>query len=274
MTNACMLDRVVAGKLSSVPGWFFEADQALFRWFLSEQGRRGQRGDLAELGTYMGKSAILIGGYIQPGETFTVIDLFEDPADDKANQAENARTYEGFSQAAFQRHYLRFHDQLPVVVRGHSATIVEHASVNTHRWVHVDASHLYEHVRADLAAAQRLLQEDGAGGVVVCDDIRATHTPGVAAAVWEAVISDGLRPLVITHEKLYGTWSDPEQWLTALRSWLPTSSLSWELQQVAGHSLLRVWKAPPYEPVLRLIKKLLPARFQTVGPTVRNKMLG
>ena len=31
-------------------------------------------GDLAELGTYLGKSAVLIGEYVQPGETSTVID--------------------------------------------------------------------------------------------------------------------------------------------------------------------------------------------------------
>ena len=85
-------------NLTTIPGWFLPQDQNLFRWVLGEQERRHIMGDLAELGAYMGKSAIVIGGYLRPGETFTIIDLFESPASDDENRVENANTYAGLTQ--------------------------------------------------------------------------------------------------------------------------------------------------------------------------------
>lgn len=61
------------GELKDVPGWFPPLDQVLFTWFLEKQQLAG---DLLELGVYMGKSAILLGHHLRPGEAFTVCDLF------------------------------------------------------------------------------------------------------------------------------------------------------------------------------------------------------
>ena len=71
--------------------------------------------------------------------------------------------------------------------------------------MHVDASRLYEHVAGDVEAARILL---GANGIVVFDDYRSVHTPGVAAVVWEAVLNKGLNPICVSESKLYGTWSE------------------------------------------------------------------
>lgn len=225
--------------VSSIPGWFQPQDQKLFRWFLGEQKRRPIVGDLAELGVYMGKSAIVIGEYLRPGETFTVIDLFESPAFDDDNSVENANTYADLTQRVFEANYLRFHVELPTVVKAPSSEILDHASAGAHRFVHVDASHLYEHVQTDVASARVLLHESG---VVAFDDIQSHHTPGVAAAVWSAVHNGGLRPIAISQPKLYGTWGDPAPWQQALLSWLPSSGLGYEVQQVAGAPLVRVWQ--------------------------------
>jgi hypothetical protein len=226
-------------KFAAVPGWFLPQDQQLFRWFLDEQARRGITGDLAELGVYLGKSAIVIGGYLRSNEIFTVIDLFEAPAPDDDNQTENVDTYSGLTQKLFEDNYLRFHEQLPVVVKGLSSEVLQHAAAGTHRFVHVDASHLYDNVRKDIASARSLLHENG---VVVFDDIRWEHTPGVAAAVWAAVDTGGLRPIVISEGKLYGTWGDTEVWQKSLLAWLPSSGSAYEVQQVAGAPLIRVWQ--------------------------------
>jgi len=109
-------------------------------------------------------------------------------------------------------------------------------------------------VRQDLASARTLLNERG---VVVCDDIRSAHTPGVAAATWEAVVNDGLNPIVMSHAKLYSTWSDPTEWEERLARWLPASGFAWERQRVAGRTLLRVWSVhvPPRP---RLARQLAP----------------
>lgn len=128
-----------ASRIETVKGFFVHVDQLLFRWFLSEQIREDQRGDLAGMGVLWGKSAILIGDYLQNDETFTVIDLFEMPASDDENVAENDDQYEGLNQAVFESNYLRFHHQLPIVLRGQSQTIVDHATEGAHRWVHIDA---------------------------------------------------------------------------------------------------------------------------------------
>lgn len=248
--------------LASVPGWFERADFDLFSWFLEDQNERGITGDLAELGTYLGKSAILIGAYQRPGEVFTALDLFEMGASDSDNQSENARSYAGISQAAFERNYLRFHPELPTVVKGLSSVILDHARPGQNRFIHIDASHLYEHVRQDIAAAQTLLQSDS---VVVFDDYRSPHTPGTAAAVWEAVVNDGLNPVVVTSSKLYGTWSDPDPLRKRLISSLDRDQRwEYEVQVVAGHELVRLAESYREPLQARVFNALVPMRLRPV----------
>src|SRR5204863_5654060 len=83
-----------------------------------------------------------------------------------------------------------------------------------------------------------------AGGVVVFDDFRAQHTPGVAAAVWRATNED-LKPFAVTMGKLYATFDDTQPWLDVLLAWLEERSF-WrhEVQQVAGEPLLRIYRPP------------------------------
>jgi Methyltransferase domain len=226
--------------LATIPGWLDGIDEELLRFFLRSQVEAGELGDLAELGVFMGRSAVVLGDYVQPGEAFTVIDLFEQPATDDANRDENRDQYPDLTQREFERHYLRFHPTLPTVVRGYSQTITDHAGHGTHRLVHIDASHLYEHVVGDIAAAKTLLSPTG---VVVFDDIRESHTPGVAAAVWGEVATGGLHPLAITNHKLYATWGEPGLWQKRLADW-PTSWAR-ELQSVAGVPLVRFFDPPP-----------------------------
>jgi predicted O-methyltransferase YrrM len=233
--------RVTADALAKIPGWFDALDQALFSWFLSEQTAAGRTGDVAEIGVYEGKSAILIGDYLERGEVFTVIDLFEDPSENPQTEAEQ-KAYAGLTQRVFEANYLSFHPRLPTVVRGESRSILEHARAAAHRFVHIDGSHLYEDVRADLQSARRLLD---AGGIVAVDDFRSAHTPGVAAAAWESIVLGGLHGLVVSENKLYATWSDPDAWLKQLIAWLPRSGLGWEQQEVLRRPLLRVWPIAP-----------------------------
>ncbi|MBC2900916.1 class I SAM-dependent methyltransferase [Streptomyces cupreus] len=237
MANAQQIP-VLPGELGDVPGWFPALDQTLFTWFLERQEALGQRGDLLELGAYMGKSAILLGRHQRPGETFTVCDLFESDAPDGANQAETSKSYASLTREAFERNYLSFHDALPRVVQGPSSVITQEVSPGTCRFVHIDASHLYEHVYDDIGAARDLLVPDG---IVVLDDFRSEHTPGVSVATWEAVLNRGLRPVCLSTQKLYGTWGDPaevqEELLAMLRA---REDCGLSVQEAAGHRLVRV----------------------------------
>ncbi|MEU4980364.1 class I SAM-dependent methyltransferase [Streptomyces sp. NPDC021969] len=225
------------GELNDVPGWFWPLDQVLFSWFLERQERLDTRGDLLELGAYLGKSAILLGHRLRDGETLTVCDLFGAEPPDAANRAEAAKSYSSLTRQAFERNYLSFHDALPRIIQAPSSAIVDEVAAGTCRFVHIDASHLYEHVEGDIRAARELLGPDG---VVVLDDFRSEHTPGVAVAAWEAVLNRGLRPVCLSSQKLYGTWGDPEpvreELLAALRG---RDDIAVTVERAAGQRLVR-----------------------------------
>ncbi|MGH3243777.1 MAG: class I SAM-dependent methyltransferase [Spirillospora sp.] len=225
-------------SLDDVRGWFPTIDQLLFTWFLERQERLGQTGDLVELGSFLGKSAILIGRHRRADEAFTVCDLFDSEAPDDSNEAEMKGSYSTLTRTAFETNYRAFHDRLPEIVQAPTSVILDHVEPETCRFVHVDASHLYEHVTGDIKAAHVMLP---AAGVIVCDDYRAEHTPGVSAAVWEAVAVDGLRPICVTTQKLYGTWGEVGEVQDDLLAWLGERDDIWhEIQEVAGRRLVRV----------------------------------
>ncbi|GGW89681.1 class I SAM-dependent methyltransferase [Streptomyces lomondensis] len=249
MTNAQATDKH-PGELADVPGWFPPLDQVLFTWFLEQQKKQGMSGDLLELGVYMGKSAILLGHHLQEGEKFTVCDLFEGEAPDGANKAESQKSYASLTQQAFERNYLSFHDTLPTVIAGPSSLVSEKVAPDTCRFIHIDASHLYEHVYGDIGAAHDILRPDG---IVVLDDFRSEHTPGVSVAAWEAVLNRGLRPICLSTQKLYGTWGDPEPLQEELLAMLrQRSDCGLSVQQAAGHRLVRArskgMKPPAFPP--------------------------
>ncbi|MFI6766975.1 class I SAM-dependent methyltransferase [Streptomyces sp. NPDC050355] len=233
-------------RLSEVKGWFFTADQLLFDWFLAHQQDRSESGDLLELGAYMGKSAIFLGARLRPDERFTVCDLFDSPAEDASNSKEMRKSYATLTRRAFEANYLAFHDELPTIVQGLSSIVSDHVEPGSVRFAHIDASHLYEHVHGDILAVRELLT---GSGVVVLDDYRAEHCPGVAAATWQAVANEGLRPICITGTKFYGTWGDPEPAQKALLEWMAARGDIWhEVQYVNDAPLIRLSAKGAEEP--------------------------
>lgn len=227
-------------QLETVPGWFLPTDASLFAWLLCEQTSRGVQAGITELGAYKGKSAVWLGLHLEPGETLTVCDLFG-ATTDEANVRENEDWYRGLDRLEFERNYLRFLPKLPVVVQGPTSSILKYVRPSTQRFVHVDASHLYEHVALDLRSAREMLASIG---IVVCDDWRTEHAPGVGAAVWEAVITSGLVPVILTHSKLYGTWGDPGPLLNDARRWLQQNPDHGSQEEVIlGHRTIRVFPA-------------------------------
>jgi predicted O-methyltransferase YrrM len=239
---------VAVTSLDDVPGWFFDQDQALFSWFLARQNRLDIGGDLLELGCYLGKSAILMGRYLVGGDRLTVCDLFEEDAEDADNQGEMRQYRATLSRQAFERCYLAFHAVLPTIVEGPSSTILNSVAAGSCRFAHVDASHRYDHVVADMGACRTLLNGDG---LLVCDDFRAPHTPGVAAAVWGAVTAGELQPICLSDSKFYGTWGNAGPVQRDLVDWLDTfGPQSFDVQSIAGRDVVRIagW-SPPKEPI-------------------------
>ncbi|MFK8846966.1 class I SAM-dependent methyltransferase [Streptomyces sp. Ac-502] len=233
-------------RLADVKGWFFTADQLLFDWFLARQEDRAEPGDLLELGVYLGKSAIFLGSRLRAGDRFTVCDLFDSPAEDASNSKEMAKSYATLTRRAFEANYLAFHDELPEIVQGLSSSVARHVEPGSCRFAHIDASHLYEHVHGDIVTVRDLLTPQG---IVVLDDFRAEHCPGVAAATWQAVTGLALRPICITPTKFYGTWGDPAPVQAALLAWLTGREGVWhEVQEVNGAPLIRLSAKNAEEP--------------------------
>lgn len=231
--------------LHDIPGWFFWPDQCTFRHFLGKEAVRSE-GNLVELGTYLGRSAVLVGDYLQDGETFTALDLFGGSTDEH-NKAENDGSYRNLTREAFEANYLALHDELPVIVQDLSSAIVDHVPPGSVRFMHIDASHLYEHVVVDIESARTLLAP---GGVVAFDDFRSEHTPGVSAAVWEAVIGGGLRPIATTSLKMYCTFDeDVTPHRDALERAVPEyDELSTVMERYLGQDVLRVVRTEKPKP--------------------------
>jgi hypothetical protein len=225
-------------RLDDVPGWFNLADRLVMDWILRYQRSVGLQGDLLEMGAYLGKSAIVIGGQIGPGERFVVCDLFGTDAQTPENER-TARFYRTLTREAFETNYLAFHEQLPEIIQAPSSVLRGLLAPAGFRFVHVDACHHYRHVREDLHTACELLAP---GGMVVFDDIRTAHTPGVAAAVWPEVDAGRLQVVCLTPNKLYAGWGDVGAVREAVRDWLANEPrLGSAVDQVCGQQLVRIW---------------------------------
>lgn len=226
-----------SSKVGSIQGWFPWLDQLMFRSVLESQT---DPGTLVELGCYLGKSAVLIGDYVRPGEEFIVVDLFgrmDLVAGDQSATAEADLYAHRLSQQQFEDNYLSVHPELPTVIVGFSSEIVDHVAPGTARFIHVDASHQYEHVVEDIASAVRLIRP---GGVIVFDDFRSVHTPGVGAAVWGAVERGEIIPVAHTDQKMYCVTSEPAELRSCTERVIAASDIAGQEHQVAGHPVLRV----------------------------------
>ncbi len=244
----------------TLPGWFTTTDFLISDFLLDWQESREPIGDLAELGVYKGKSAILLGLHRRAGEEFTVCDLFGNPAENVETRQHNARWYGSFDRQDFENNYLRFLDVLPTVVEGPTAEILDFVPSGTHRFVHTDASGLYADARGDLAAARAMLRPDG---IVSVTGWRAEHFAGLAAGLWESVLKDGLKPICVSPVIYYGTWGDPQTAQDALLTWAETRpELTVDVEEVLGARFVRVgqgaFPAAELSRSERIAKSLLP----------------
>ncbi|MFI9363216.1 class I SAM-dependent methyltransferase [Kitasatospora sp. NPDC053057] len=239
-SEAIAAARPAPQRRDDIPGWFFGLDRAAFSHLLSAQTAAGITGDILELGSYLGRSAVLLGDHLQPGERLTVCDLFDSEAGDADNAAEMTMSYrKTLTRSAFESNYLAFHRELPEIVQAPTSVLADgRIPAGSCRFVHVDASHLYEHVSGDILVARSALAEDG---LVSLDDYRSEHTPGVSAAVWEAVFTGGLRPVLLTPMKFYGTWGDAKAARRTLleRDWR-AEDYTVDEDTIAGHHVLRL----------------------------------
>jgi predicted O-methyltransferase YrrM len=198
-------------SLGDVPGWLEPTDYIVLELLDKMQEAAGVTGDILEIGVYQGRTAILLQYFCRGDERLSVCDVFEKPTGDAEDEQARETFYADLTRESFERHFLQFHPTLPEVHQCRSQELAGKLGGRSFRLVHVDGSHVHASVQNDLTVAKKMLAP---GGVVVVDDYRREHTPGVAAAVWKEVAAGGLVPICLTPGKLYGCWQHPE-WYTA-----------------------------------------------------------
>lgn len=189
--------------VKDIKGWFYAEDAIILHAINTIQKKTRIAGDLLEIGVYQGKSAAFLGFFIGSQERLWVCDTFENEAMSADNQSENTTWYPDIKRRLFEKNYFEIHHSLPQIVACHSPRLPRTARLGrTFRLIHIDGSHLYSIVRQDLRLAATLLKP---GGIVAIDDYRSAHTPGVAAATWEAVYQGRLAPICVTPQKMYAS---------------------------------------------------------------------
>ena len=209
-------------SVMNISGWFYLEDAIILHEINRLQCESKIAGDLLEIGVYQGKTAAFLGFFVGCNERLVVCDTFEQEAMDADNQSEKSTWYPDIQRGIFEKNYLEIHHCLPQIVACHSPLLHRIARLDrTFRLIHIDGSHLYSIVYHDLQTAARLLLP---GGIVAIDDYRSAHTPGVAAATWEAVFQGKLVPICVTSQKMYAS-TDPRA------KGLPSKVYEWAVTQ-------------------------------------------
>lgn len=254
-------------ELTSVEGWLDLLDAEFLRAVSDAQARLlpAARLDIVEIGVYKGRSAVLLGFLLRPGERLIACDTFRAADGLSAENATwNRRFYPDLARADFERSYLRYHARLPLIVAAPSASLPAVLVPGSCRLVHVDGGHDYETVRQDALIARGLL---AAGGVVVFDDYCKPHLPGTALAVWEQVLRGGLVPMVLTDAKMYATWDAAraagyQDALVTLAAGRPGTRV--DEHSLLGRTVARIVPRPPpaaWQPELRSMPSVLASTY-------------
>lgn len=244
----------------AVPGWLHRFDGLVLAQLLVTQHDARVTGDLLEIGAYHGRSAILLGHFLAPGERLVVCDLFErqpPPSDPRPG----VRHYRRVTRAAFEATYARYHATPPVVLDVPSRALPARGlAPASFRLVHVDGSHEPEVVAHDVVLARALLID---GGVAVFEDDHAVHVPRVPPALKDAFARGLLAPLAVTPGKTYAVaGTDTSGLAAALERWAGEGGEVRAVRRaLAGRDVLALYPLPERAGTWRgLDRKLAGAR--------------
>jgi len=253
--------------LDSIPGWFGDTDPYVISICGALQQRFNIDGDILEIGTYFGRSAVLLGRLTTGQQQLVVCDLFESPPEDERNAAESRTHYSALSRKAFENNYARVNGSLPEILQMHSSEIGGWLHGRTFRLIHVDGSHEWKAVVQDIDLSRRLLAPDG---LIVFDDFRDPYAMGVAAAVWAAILSGALSPLVLTDAKLYASVGRPKYADALFAELLSVPQFRAERFSPLGEDILYI---PPLAPNYRhpVLGELLPPVLRSTLVAFRER---
>ena len=202
-------------QMDTIDGWFYAVDVDFFSNLLAYQRTEDIKGNMLEIGTYQGKSAILMGYGLRDDEELVICDLFSAVMDHADIPLNRRQQYSGLEQDEFLANWDRFHTRRPRLEVCESSEL--DLGDQVFRFIHIDGCHSYQCVAKDISLA---VTHTAKRGVIAMDDYRAVEAPGVAAAVWQAVDNGLLFPFAGSWMKIYACTSAADQryWLERVRN--------------------------------------------------------
>jgi hypothetical protein len=229
------------GLVPAVPrirGWFSSHDALVFHWFLSNPKENSTASGILEIGTFEGKSAAFISNYLLPHEWFVVCDIFSLKSDE-LNDLENTKSYPNFGLEVFKDNMEKFAKATPEIVVSDSARLKASDLGEKYRFIHLDGSHLFDHIRKDLDLAIQII--DPNYGLIAIDDFRAAHTPGVSAAIWMEIANKRLVPTVLTETKMYCMIQRDNFKVSEFLDFLVLTKTQFEIEYFLGEQVVRIY---------------------------------
>ena len=254
-----------------VDGWLEDIDCLIFHSLLRFQTSESILGDLLEIGVYQGKSAILLGMHLEESEKLHACDIFDNQTD-AANKDEIVNSYSQFSLNLFLENYTKVIGNVPEVYSCASSELEKLLPESKFRFIHIDGSHLYQHVSKDLILAAALIHEQQ--GIIAVDDFRAEHAIGVSSAMWEMIYFHGLRPIIFTSSKAYLVPVTSKLSLEVIEKVLKNYSIESQLVHIKDFDCLRVYNldGPIRKSSRDVFKLLLPPILIKLARVFRTRV--
>lgn len=182
----------------SRPGWLSHLDSELMCLLLSAQRAICVTRGLLEIGVYAGKSAAILACAADDSEELVLCD----PLIGTAHTPLAKKIPSLDATARWLREQTPTVDVVDLLVPSSALIGVLGNPSASLRAIHIDGDHGAAVVAADLRYAS--MRVTPAGGLIVVDDFRTAHTPGVAAAFWPWI--DGMHgphSVVLSEHKAY-----------------------------------------------------------------------
>ena len=229
-------------RLHDVPGFLTPLDAALIVELGRAQADIGVEGDILEIGTWHGRSTILLGCLVREGETLHACDLFHHTPPTEAGKKELAASSKKMAtRRDFSSRFHSFHGWVPEIHEVPSSALSPEALGRARfRFIHIDGSHTYETVTGDISLARELAAP---GAIVVFDDYANVGYVGVAAALWPALERGAFEPFACSPAKLYATVGGvhARAYRATVRSFASSRGQRWLMNDVPDGSIVTVW---------------------------------
>jgi SAM-dependent methyltransferase len=239
-----------------INGWFSKEAASLFALLNELQRENDIEGDLFEIGTHHGKSAVLLACMAQPGrESLGICDLFGD-------QSENVSASGGGDQAIFKENIRKL--SLPALEINtfwkNSQNLKIQEIGQNFRFFHVDGGHNCNEALSDLKLAALVILPEG---VIVVDDPFRPEWPGVTEAIIRfldqhddfTAILVGFNKLILVRKESARIYSDAISKTSLIKSY--NLGYPWHLKELPFHkSKISIFYRPSWIPKSRFFTQI------------------